>query len=291
MIALVANLDDLRVRWSELGWLARGLSLGGVVVISAGLYFAAPELPVLEKAAGFAAMPIGLIWLGWMVAAIVLARRIPRVGYLSAVGWLLLTLAGNEYVGQQLIGALEEDYAHLSPVSEEPFDAVFVLGGGVTPTEDGYGQLGQSGDRVALAARLYHAGIAPVLVASGASVPGMGTQWESGGLTEQIWFHLGVEQSAIVVVDEAYNTSREVEAYAELIRERGWGRVGVVTSAWHMRRVQALADAQGVTLHPLPADRRGRPEWLGLPSVVPTGAGFAAMHTACWEWFGALVGR
>lgn len=300
---LVVLVDALAARRHELGPRGRALgalAAGGLVGL---IFFLRPEAPALEKVLGRLAMPAGILFVAAWLATLRSLRRAPRRGALMLVAFLLYSAAGNHYIGSALLTRLEAPFRNVLPLAEPPFDAVFVLGGGVAPTPDlelpagivvtdeMKGELGGSGDRVALAARLYHAGLAPLLVASGRSVPGVGPRWESGPTTAAIWRSLGVPARAIVVLEGDYDTAMEIRSYAELARERGFERVGLVSSAWHLRRAMALAGREGFDPVPLPADRRGEPTYYGLLSLIPTGPGFDAVHRASWEWLGAALGQ
>ncbi len=274
-----------------------------MIAIAAALVAVRPELTVAEKIVGRLAMPPGILFVAGWLASLLVLRRNPRRGALVLAALVFYAASGSEYLGGRLATSLEAPYRDVVPLAEAPFDAVFVLGGGVTPTPDiggarsddvpatARGQLGSSGDRVALAARMHHAGLAPLLVASGRSVPSVGPSWESGPVTAAIWQSLGVPASAIVVLEGVHNTSMEIRAYAALARERRFRRVGLVTSAWHLRRAMALAAREGFDAVPLPADRRGEPTWYGFLSVVPSGAGFESVSRASWEWLARAVGR
>jgi uncharacterized SAM-binding protein YcdF (DUF218 family) len=287
----LAGLDELLARWRSLRGGGRALGVAGLVALAAGLVAFAPERPVLEKIAGRLIMPAGLLFVAGWAASLLMLRRSPRLGLALFAAWAFYAAIGNECLGGLLLERLEAPYAAIEPLREAPFDAIFVLGGGVYSTESGEGQLGGSGDRVVLAARMYHAGVARRLVASGRSVPGLGEAWESGPVTARIWRSLGVPGDAILIVEGAYDTRMEIARYAELTRERRFARVGLVTSAWHMRRAMRLAEREGLDAAPLPADRRGAPVYHGLLSLIPSGGGFDSVHHAAWEWVGSLAGH
>ena len=115
-------------------------------------------------------------------------------------------------------------------------------------------QLGMSGDRVLLAARLWHAGKTQFLVASGCS-------------------------------------RDEVAAYRTLQARFGWRRMGLISSAWHLPRAMGLAGRAGLPVTPLGADWRGRRHPLQVRTLVPQAEGFIYVHWACWEHLGRWVGR
>ena len=269
--------------------------LAGALAASASFALAIAALPgraMLEKILGQLMMPVGLLWLALLGAALVAWHRRRQAAALAAAcGFVAFSLAGNEVVGGRMLGYLERDYTPLSIADDERFDAIFVLGGGTRrlPTEDVL--VGAAGDRIVLAARLYHRGVTPLLVASGASIPGAAYPRDHAAESFAIWTELGVDGDDIVQMPGPTNTSEEVEAYAELARERGWRRVALLTSAWHLRRAMRQADRHSLDVTPMPADIRGGSRYAGLYSLIPSGRGFEAVHTASWELVGAALGR
>jgi uncharacterized SAM-binding protein YcdF (DUF218 family) len=109
----------------------------------------------------------------------------------------------------------------------ERADAIIVLG------DDNF-----AGDRAAEAAGLFHEGMAPLVVASGRLLRSY------AGIAELIARDLetrGVPTSAIVQFPQrAANTREEALALRDLAKNRGWGRVLVVTSNYHTRRARYI---------------------------------------------------
>ena len=106
-------------------------------------------------------------------------------------------------------------------------DAMIVLG------DDNF-----SGDRAARAAELFQAGWAPVVVASGRMLRPF------AGVAELIQHDLegrGVPAAAIVpFAHHAENTLGEAQALRDLVAQRHWHRVLVVTSNYHTRRARYI---------------------------------------------------
>jgi uncharacterized SAM-binding protein YcdF (DUF218 family) len=87
------------------------------------------------------------------------------------------------------------------------------------------------------------------------------------------------------------NTSQEMAALGRLARDRGWKRIGLVTSASHLRRAMRLARRQGLDPTPIPADARGKIQPASAVGLVPSGPGFFSVQVASKEILGALIGR
>jgi uncharacterized SAM-binding protein YcdF (DUF218 family) len=265
---------------------AGGGALLGIVAVLTG-----PSGLVLQKIIARLVMPAAWVWdLAWFAFIVGVARAQKRVAIAGAIVGTLLTFAGSQAVGEAMFDWLERDYRR-DPFAQGSFDAVIVLGGGVDLASHGQYQLGTSGDRVALAARLHHAGHAKRLVISGTVIEGLSETFDSRLGTERILQELGVPASAIVSQPgHTRNTREEAIGAATLAKQNDWRRVGVITSASHMRRSLALFDAQNLAVTPLAANFRGAWCWDGLYSIVPREIGFYLVSKASWEVLGAAVG-
>ena len=273
----------------------RSLTVAAWAVAAALLVLAAALSPgryELRKFVALCVMPAGLVWLGLLAFACALWRgRLRGPAATAAALFVLTTLAGNAWVGSGLIAWLQRPYARIDPLEQGSFDAVAVLGGGVEVRSDGRPDLTAAGERAILGALLWRAGRTPRLVASGPFEPiAGGRETSSAAATAVLWEQLGVTGSDIVLLEGPRTTTDEIAALARLVAERGWRRVGLVTSAWHMRRAMRLCARRGLEVTPLPAEALRAPgpqlRWL-----VPQEVGYWRVQHACWELLGSLAGR
>lgn len=196
-----------------------------------------------------------LAWLGWWLSG----RRNPHT---ARRGRRLVLLAGVwlavwslPVVSEGLRGALEARAGErlLQRLPNAP--ALVVLGGGVAgprpplrPDPD----LGRSADRLWHAARLYHAGKAPVVVVSGGVVrTGDGSEAQA---MHQVLRSLGVADAAIWMEDQSANTAGNAARVVQLLRTRGVEQPLLVTSALHMPRAVAEFAQAGMAVTPAPTD-------------------------------------
>ena len=251
------------------------------------------NLFTLQKTLANLVMPVGLIWLLILAAALLCWRRRQRGAAAFILGIAILySVAGTPYVGNALMASLERTTRPVQVESLQPFDAVFVLGGGGAQDEDGKPELGGAGDRIFLAARLWHAGKARLLVASGMARDGVGGIEDDGQETRAMWRAVGVPDRAILAVAEpCWVTRDEIRAYVRLQAVYGWRRMGLVSSASHLPRAMALAEKAGLAVIPLGADRVGRSHAFQLQYLVPQVQGFETTQRACWEYLGRWLGR
>lgn len=108
------------------------------------------------------------------------------------------------------------------------------------------GELNESGLRRAIAAsRLYHAGVAQIIVITG----GRPTTPDAGDALEasvRFLGELGVPRTSIVVEDQSPNTRGSAVNVAALARNRGWQRLVLVTDGTHMRRTRLAFRHEGL---------------------------------------------
>lgn len=247
---------------------------------------------VLEKTLALLIMPVGLIWLLMLAAVLLcLSRRLWGPAALCLLCAALYACAGSTCLGDALIGSLERQFPPVAVAALEPFDAVCVLGGGSELDAAGVPELGVAGDRIFLAARLWHAGKARLLVTSGAAWDGIAGPRDAGQETRALWRAVGVPDAAILPVREpCWNTRDEIKAYKRLQARFGWRRIALVSSASHLPRALALAAKEGLEVTPLGADWQGRRIPFMLNALVPQAAGFSACQRACWEYLGRWLG-
>jgi len=210
-------------------------------------------------------MPAGLIWLLLIASTVwaMLHARFAQTWWCLAV-LATYSLAGNDLVGSKALASLEARVPLIDVLTEPPFEAVFVLGGGVVHRPDAMPELGPSGDRLFVAASLYLQGRTKLLVLSG----------DFAADESHMLQRLGVPERATIVISEPQDTGAEIIAYKGLVDARGWKHAGLVSSAWHLPRALRLCARTGLYLEPLPADwRGGRPD-ITASAVVPQALGF-----------------
>jgi uncharacterized SAM-binding protein YcdF (DUF218 family) len=270
-----------------------------LLVDAAAMFGAVVFLPsrlALEKLVTSLVMPVGMVWLGLTLAvAIAVLGRLRLLTVLLIACWCLLTLAGNGWVAQALLMTLEGDYRAIDSLAvvdaAEPLDAIVTLGGATNLTPAGQTQLVGAGDRVMLAARLYHASATRQLVANGLAMADEGDEGSNpADETYDLWRSVGIPDEAILRL-AGRNTREEMAAIAAAAEEHGWQRIGLVTSASHMARAERLGRAVGLEFVPLPANFMSEPPNVHLISPVPSFDSLAKTSIAAKELLAGLVGR
>jgi len=144
-----------------------------------------------------------------------------RRGRVPALLWPALLLLLIAFGGRWLLFSLSD----LLVIDQEPVsaDAIVVLGGG-------------SGSREERAVNLYDQGLAPVLIASGETLPILGRTRSYAQMAADYMVEQGVPRDAILLMDTVTSTYDEAVATLDLCEQRGWRSLIVVTDAYHTGR-------------------------------------------------------
>ena len=275
-------------------WLHLGLlgTAAGILVVAA---FSVGDQSAGEQFLKSVASPVGILW------ALLLLQTyfsfVYRQAWPAIIGvfmWMLLSVAGNHFTKRALVYSLEQPFLNTDPMATEPLDVLFVLGGGATITPAGYPQLSLAGDRVMLAARMFHANKTKLIIVSGTqSAQTVTLDWVPGEETRRLLVQVGVPDEKIVLI-QARNTSEELaglKAWLDQQPKPKPTRIGLITSAWHLPRAMGLAKANGVEAIPIPAQvvtGRSSPN----PSmIIPSGENLQWTGIILHEYMGRLIGR
>jgi len=214
---------------------------------------------LLTKLASVFVFPLGLalavILLGSLIAHAAAFRA------LVVVAAVLLWAAATPFVANHAEEAWTGEFRETGATDLPPADAIVVLGGFIAwvpsdvRTEP---DLGDAVDRVFRAARLYRAGKAPLVVATGGNLPWVGGDVAEALLIRDVLVELGVPEDAVLVETESRNTRENAVNTAPVLDENGIDRVLLVTSARHMRRSLAVFAHAGIDAVPAPADFSSR---------------------------------
>ncbi len=123
----------------------------------------------------------------------------------------------------------------------QPADVIVVLGGGTTGTSR----------RTLHAAALYHDGIAPVIICTGARLGE--SRVTEAGICARTALRAGVPENAILREEISRSTEENAIQTTAIMRAHGWDTVVVVSDDYHLWRTQLLFDAQGVEAWTSPA--------------------------------------
>lgn len=208
-----------------------------------------------------------------------------------AVGVLVVWIPSMPVFSGWIQGSLEARYPP-TPVEAAPeADAVVTLGGSVGPPRPPrvYPDLNGSADRVWHAARLYRAGKAPVVIASGGTLPWKDQRFREASAMQQLLVSWGVPADSVLLESRSANTYENAKRTAELVEERGFERVLLVTSALHMRRAVATFRSAGVPVSPVATDYQVVDGDGTILDLAPSAQALGGSTAAIREYVGYLV--
>ena len=283
------------------------LGFCGALFVGAAGVISGPTM-VEKLLTGFVS-PVGILWLG--LITMVYFCLLLRQAWPALIGffcWMVLTLGGNAWVAGMLARSLEAPYQDINVLELEPLDVVVVLGGGTNTRLNGNPQAAASGDRVMVAARLFHEGITDQLICTG-SQKFMANPDDLHPREEafELLVSLGVPEKSVLKM-RGNNTSEEIQnlktwlAEKENVKTQSADpdatseppkplRVGIVTSAWHMTRALRLAKTNGLEVVPVPADFFSEP-FVPTPNwVIPGGNNLDITAIMIKEYLARIVGR
>lgn len=193
---------------------------------------------ILERLAG----PIGSSFV-LLVAGLALVRfskgkKVARFGWvLTLAGITLLYACSIPAVSSRLVYSLESRYCRPQAADPVSLDVVVILGGGCRPS-GGLRDLPEATEmtysRVFNGVRIFRQSGAHVLaLCGGKSIRSGETEAE---IMKSIAVDLGVSQTGLLLETRSSNTMENAVELAKLLPPDREGRIGLVTSALHMRR-------------------------------------------------------
>ena len=207
------------------------------------------------------------------------------------LGVLVLWIPSTPVVSDWMQGTLESRYPP-APVDAAPnANAIVVLGGSVGPPKPPrvYPDLTSASDRVWHAARLFQADKAPLIVASGGTLPWKHQQFREAEVMQRLLKSWGVPADSVLLESSSANTYENARFTADLASKRGIDRVLLVTSALHMRRALATFRSAGVNALPMATDYRVVDRRRTLLDLLPSANALAGSTAAIREYVGYWV--
>lgn len=198
---------------------------------------------------------------------------------------LVLLVSSNGYVAHWLISSIESEYPPVTIEDTPQADAAIVLGGGLQlplPPRI-YADFNSSADRLLHSFRLYQAGKIKYIIFTGGNVfPEPSYEGEAAYAAEilQEW---GIPESAIIQENSSRNTLQNAEYTKEIVTQRQFKRLLLVTSARHMKRALTAFKQEGLNTLPIPVDyyavKTSTPGILGwIPNVKAMNRTSSALH-------------
>jgi len=237
--------------------------------------------------------PFNIFWFLFLIgiAALLLKKeKIYFAVFILAAFWFFIT--SNYLLPKVLISRLENEYTPFVPPQELSQNIpcnIVILGAGFTnnkklPFND---QLAPSAlARLIEGIRIHKLIPASKLVVSG---PGYHGQISQAEVYKKAAVSLGVDSSAISIINTATDTYEESKKYTE-----NFGTnipVILVTSASHMPRAMMMFEHQGIKPIPAPTDYHFKSDTFGGSSWLPSLQNMDQMKIAITELVGTLYAK
>ena len=230
--------------------------------------------------------------LAWAILLGVLGLALRRRGPgLAAV--LVLWAFSTEVVADAL-GRATEAGAVETARPDVVYDVVVVLGGSMNAAgtaRSGGLELNDSADRLVRGFELLRAGRARfALLSAGAPEPSAPAPREAE-LEARLLASWGIDPARLLVEDRSRNTRENAVESARIVRERGFARVLLVTSAAHLPRALGCFRAVGLDPDALPVDWRAGGAEFSPSGLLPRARSLAQSADMLRELAGRLVYR
>lgn len=232
-----------------------------------------------------------------LVWALIIRKRHPKFfSSFFVLAIVLLFTLSCPMTSTWLLKSLERQYPDLGIDRQAPAQAIVVLGGSLKMPSELHPSSGitNSSDRLLVALRLYRAGKAPLVVASGGDSPLLlkARSLHEADVMKALLEEWGLPGSQILVEDLSVNTHENALFTHRLLAPMGIQHIILVTSATHMPRAAATFRKAGFEVEAAPADFNT--DWDEESSVfnwVPASAALADSEFAIHEWIGIWIYR
>lgn len=234
-------------------------------------------------------LPPGLFILAFIVACLRF-RKTKQKRWLC-IPILLIYLLSCNPVSNQLIKPLENYYAQPALSDLQGAGAIVVLGGGSyggVNDFDGEGQIGaDAANRLLMGLRLHKALKIPIVLSGG-------QVYSYTGIEADIEYRLlkaaGVEEASLLKENRSRNTVENARFTKKLCADRGYDKVILVTSGYHMPRSVLIFAREGVPVIPYPTDYKTNKETvLDAFAFVPYADALYNSAAAMKEYLGILA--
>lgn len=241
------------------------------------------------------ASPLGFCWLLLVFLAAWLLKRRQWVAGGAGLGIAALMSLMGSRLPAHLITILERPYLRESITNVPPTDAVVLLGGAFEYSRyeaTGF-NLNAAGDRVLTALELLRLKKAQTMVLGGRGIK-MEGEFKNEAHALARWLkNWNLPGTSVVILEGSGNTHEEAVKTAAMAKEKGWKKIHLVTTAFHMRRTAAVFRTVGLEVVPVACDfqRLGTPYDGTELSVIPTLGGFQTLGWYLHEQAGWFVYR
>jgi uncharacterized SAM-binding protein YcdF (DUF218 family) len=198
--------------------------------------------------------PLGLAIVLGILGLVLFARGHHRKAIISVVmGVVILWVSATNVFSSFILNSLERDYPAVAIDRQPNVDAIVVLGGftGGAGSGSGVVEINDAVDRLFHGMRLYRAGKAPRVMLLGGAARG---HLPEAQVMAELLAEFGVSREAMILEDKSRNTRENAMNALVIMQKKGINKILLVTSAYHMRRAQAVFEKLGLEVVPAATD-------------------------------------
>lgn len=220
-------------------------------------------------------------------------RRSRRRKVYGAIGLGILFLFSMPMVANAVLWSMEHTQASTYR-ENETYDVVVLLGG--VGDEEVWAQTGRPAynenvERLTITRDLLEGGHAHYAIVSGGVNDPKYQQWNEAKMLGDALVAWGIRSERVILEDQAKNTRENATLSTKIIRERGFEKVLVVTSAFHLARAGDCFRAVGLDVDLLAVDFRAHTPRVGIGELLPRAHALDVNSAMLREWFGRWIYR
>jgi uncharacterized SAM-binding protein YcdF (DUF218 family) len=122
---------------------------------------------------------------------------------------------------------------------------------------------------------LFQKGMAPVVIKTGGSA--QDPDFSEGGVGRDYLLRRGIPEQALIAETQGSDTAQSAARVANIMRTNGMGSCIAVSDAYHVFRIRALLEKQGVQVELAPRpESRPHPLWERFAAVMREAASYLA---------------
>lgn len=234
---------------------------------------------IIQKILSSWIMPSGLLIIFLIALGVILKKRYKLLSWgvftIAVITYLINTGIGTYIFVKPLESAYEE-----SELNTSKFDAVVVLGGGITFGPQKIYLNPHALQRVYTGTWLAKKLNIPIIV-TGGSTPGR-KEIPEAVIMKEVVENTGIESGRIIPEPNARNTYENALYTYEICKENGFKNILVVTSAVHMKRAMRCFEKFDIQVTPYPTDYKydySNPSWIDfVPNPQALDANLSVFH-------------
>jgi len=122
---------------------------------------------------------------------------------------------------------------------------------------------------------LFEKGMAPVVITTGGA--GQDPEFSEGGVGRDYLLHRGVPEQALIAETQGSDTAQSATRIANIMRENGMHSCIAVSDAYHVFRIRALLEREGIVVQVAPRpESRPHSLWERFRTVMREAASYLA---------------